>query len=127
MSQNKSNTLSDDTQLYGTAHPGTTTQDVVADDDEYYTRNLSRTIGDNLDADEEVIAIPGQLSTDGEDDFSHSGSSLYEGSIVSMSHPYSPHSSNQGGDINEDIIVDQDSTSAEVGAPGHWGVDEDTG
>ncbi len=36
-------------------------------------------------------------------------------------------SSNSGGIVSENDVVDENTISAPVGAQGHWGIDDDTG
>ncbi len=96
-------------------------QEIIPEDEEYYTYNLKRDF-DRLDEEEteDISDISGDDPlADSDDD---------TGRVVDPAQPeYRPKSSNQGGPLAEDETADEDNDGgSEVGEPGHWGVDEDT-
>lgn len=89
-------------------------QDIVPNDEEYYTLNLKRGQDTDLNDDPELEIAGNDPLADND----------YE---ILTTKPAS-RSSNAGGVVNQNDIVDQDNENSAVpGEPGHWGVDEDTG
>lgn len=88
-------------------------QDIIPKDEEYYTLDLRR--GNDTDINDiSKIDIAGNnpLDVNEVDDI--------------ILHEDKSTSSNAGGAVRQKDIVNQNSTAV-VGEPGHWGVDEDAG
>lgn len=79
--------------------------DIIPENEEYYTLDLQRDFDGLKSDDEETVEIAGDNPLQDDDD------DIAE--IVD----------NQK---NEDIIDEDNADGAQVGDPGHWGVDEDT-
>lgn len=99
-------------------------KDIIPDNEEYYTLDLKR--GDDLDIDDipEIDIADKDPASDDMDEPLKS-SSFYEGQVVQKNNN-KPHSSNDGGTVNQDDVLEQDGVSRVPGSPG-GNIDEDTG
>lgn len=107
-------------------------KDIIPENEEYYTLDLKRNFdGDEDDEDELTGFDVANIDPHNLDEIEEppKSSSIYDDATLVYTHgDYHPKSSNQGGAVRENEILDQNSTSSDrVGNPGHWGVDEDTG
>lgn len=95
---------------------------VIPDNSEYYTLDLDRT------PDDDEGKAPFDISSS-DDGISVTGSSsFYNGTVTATTDDNDDvPNTDLGGVKKREEITDQNTTSADVGNPGHWGIDEDTG
>ncbi len=125
----KNNNNQNDDTLKDLAEHGV--REIIPEDEEYYTLNLRRDFDDCDDDFEnggvDVASIDPHNLYDMEEP--PKSSSIYaDGIVVKVSPDYRPQSTNQGGPVKEQHIVDEDTSGGyNVGDPGNVGIDEDTG
>lgn len=96
------------------------TSTIIPKDDEYYTLTLDRT----PDEDDEAKF---DIANDGDDPTDINGSSVYDGHVTDgQASEDDLRNYEEGGTEPKDDVTNQDTVSADVGNPGHWGIDEGT-